>query len=52
MSLIFYSEKCIACGQCVDVCPLPEVLLLMRVHGVAGAKAAEFAGQALRKMEE
>ena len=21
MSLIFYSEKCIACGQCVDVCP-------------------------------
>ncbi len=30
----------------------PEVLLLMRVHGVAGAKAAEFAGQALRKMEE
>lgn len=30
----------------------PEILLLMRVHGVAGAKAAEFAGQALRKMEE
>jgi len=21
MSLIFYSEKCIACGQCVDACP-------------------------------
>lgn len=21
MSLIFYSEKCIACGQCVEVCP-------------------------------
>jgi electron transfer flavoprotein alpha subunit len=21
MSLIFYSEKCIACGQCIDVCP-------------------------------
>lgn len=30
----------------------PEILLLMRVHGVAGAKTAEFAGQALRKMEE
>ncbi len=21
MSLIFYSEKCLACGQCVEVCP-------------------------------
>src|SRR5208337_10639 len=21
MSLIFYPEKCIACGQCIDVCP-------------------------------
>src|SRR5208282_4259076 len=21
MSLIFYPEKCIACGQCVEVCP-------------------------------
>ena len=21
MSLIFYSDKCIACGQCVEVCP-------------------------------
>ena len=21
MSLILYSEKCIACGQCVEVCP-------------------------------
>jgi cell division protein FtsI/penicillin-binding protein 2 len=30
----------------------PEILLLMRVHGVVGARAAEFAGQALAKMEE
>jgi cell division protein FtsI/penicillin-binding protein 2 len=30
----------------------PEILLLMRVHGVVGARAAEFAGQALGKMEE
>jgi electron transfer flavoprotein alpha subunit len=21
MSLIFYSEKCTLCGQCIDVCP-------------------------------
>ena len=21
MSLIFYSDKCIACGQCVEACP-------------------------------
>jgi electron transfer flavoprotein alpha subunit len=29
MSLIFYSEKCIACGQCVDVCPFG----LLRLEG-------------------
>lgn len=30
----------------------PEILLLVRVHGVAGAKAAETAGRMLRAMEE
>ena len=30
----------------------PEILLLVRIHGVAGAKAAETAGQMLRQMEE
>lgn len=30
----------------------PEILLLIRVHGVAGAKAAETAGRVLREMEE
>ncbi len=30
----------------------PEILLLIRIHGVAGAKAAETAGQWLRLMEE
>ena len=30
----------------------PEILLFVRVHGVAGAKAAETAGQMLREMEE
>lgn len=30
----------------------PEILLLIRVHGVAGAKAAETAGRMLRQMEE
>jgi cell division protein FtsI/penicillin-binding protein 2 len=30
----------------------PEILLLMRVHGVAGATAAESAGQALHQMQE
>jgi cell division protein FtsI/penicillin-binding protein 2 len=30
----------------------PEILLFVRIHGVAGAKAAETAGQILREMEE
>jgi cell division protein FtsI/penicillin-binding protein 2 len=30
----------------------PEILLLVRVHGVAGAKAAETVGRMLRQMEE
>ena len=30
----------------------PEILLFIRIHGVAGAKAAETAGQMLREMEE
>jgi len=30
----------------------PEILLLIRVHSVAGAKAAETAGRMLRRMEE
>jgi cell division protein FtsI/penicillin-binding protein 2 len=30
----------------------PEILLFIRIHGVAGAKAAETAGQMLRQMEE
>ena len=30
----------------------PEILLLIRVHSVAGAKAAETAGRMLRQMEE
>jgi cell division protein FtsI/penicillin-binding protein 2 len=30
----------------------PEILLFVRVHGLAGAKAAETAGQMLRAMEE
>ena len=30
----------------------PEILLLIRVHGVPGAKAAETAGRMLRRMEE
>ncbi len=30
----------------------PEILLFVRIHGVAGAKAAETAGQMLREMEE
>jgi hypothetical protein len=30
----------------------PEILLFVRIHGVAGAKAAETAGQILRQMEE
>jgi cell division protein FtsI/penicillin-binding protein 2 len=30
----------------------PEILLMVRVHGVAGAKAAETAGQMLRRMEQ
>jgi hypothetical protein len=30
----------------------PEILLMIRVHGVAGAKAAETAGRMLRRMEE
>jgi cell division protein FtsI/penicillin-binding protein 2 len=30
----------------------PEILLLLRVHSVAGSKAAETAGQILRQMEE
>jgi cell division protein FtsI/penicillin-binding protein 2 len=30
----------------------PEILLFVRIHGVAGAKAAETAGQMLRQMEE
>src|SRR5512146_2522232 len=29
MSLIFYPEKCIACGQCVDACPFG----LLRLEG-------------------
>jgi cell division protein FtsI/penicillin-binding protein 2 len=30
----------------------PEILLMVRVHGVAGAKAAETTGQMLRRMED
>jgi cell division protein FtsI/penicillin-binding protein 2 len=30
----------------------PEILLMIRVHGVAGARAAETAGRILRRMEE
>ena len=30
----------------------PEILLFVRIHGVAGAKAAETAGRMLRQMEE
>jgi cell division protein FtsI/penicillin-binding protein 2 len=30
----------------------PEILLMVRVHGVAGAKAAETAGHMLRRMEQ
>ena len=30
----------------------PEILLFIRIHGVAGAKASETAGQMLRQMEE
>jgi cell division protein FtsI/penicillin-binding protein 2 len=30
----------------------PEILLMIRVHGVPGAKAAETAGRMLRRMEE
>ena len=30
----------------------PEILLLIRIHGVAGARAAETAGRWLRQMEE
>lgn len=30
----------------------PEILLFVRIHGVAGAKAAETVGQMLRQMEE
>jgi cell division protein FtsI/penicillin-binding protein 2 len=30
----------------------PEILLLIRIHSVAGAKAAETAGRMLRRMEE
>lgn len=30
----------------------PEILLFVRIHGVAGAKAAESAGRMLRQMEE
>jgi cell division protein FtsI/penicillin-binding protein 2 len=30
----------------------PEILLMVRVHGVPGAKAAETAGRMLRRMEE
>lgn len=30
----------------------PEILLLMRIHGVAGATAAKSAGQALHQMQE
>ena len=30
----------------------PEILLFIRIHGVAGARAAETAGQMLRQMEE
>jgi len=30
----------------------PEILLLIRVHGVAGAKASETAGRMVRRMEE
>jgi hypothetical protein len=30
----------------------PEILLMIRVHGVPGAKAAETAGHMLHRMEE
>jgi hypothetical protein len=30
----------------------PEILLMVRIHGVAGAKAAETAGRMLRSMED
>jgi hypothetical protein len=30
----------------------PEILLMIRVHGVAGAKAAVTAGRMLSRMEE
>jgi cell division protein FtsI/penicillin-binding protein 2 len=49
-----HSPRSAADGFVIALVPAdqPEILLFMRVHGVAGAKAAEFAGQALRKMEE
>ena len=49
-----HSPKAASDGFLLALVPAdqPEILLLMRVHGVAGAKAAEFAGRALHKMEE
>jgi cell division protein FtsI/penicillin-binding protein 2 len=49
-----HSPKSATDGFVVVLVPAdqPEILLLMRVHGGAGAQAAELAGQALGKMEE
>jgi cell division protein FtsI/penicillin-binding protein 2 len=30
----------------------PQILLMVRVHGVPGAQAAKIAGQMLRRIEE
>ena len=49
-----HSPRSPADGFVVAVVPAdqPEILLFIRVHSVAGAKAAETAGRMLRQMEE
>ncbi|MEW6387842.1 MAG: FAD-binding protein, partial [Thermodesulfobacteriota bacterium] len=59
MSLIFYSEKCTACGQCVEVCPFGilslegETLVIGEGCNLCGAcvEVCEFQALALPEME-
>jgi cell division protein FtsI/penicillin-binding protein 2 len=49
-----HASRAPADGSVIALVPAqkPEILLMIRVHGVAGAKAAETAGRMLSRMEE
>src|SRR4030043_535241 len=51
MSIIFYSEKCTACGQCVEGCPFGVWALAEQRHGKLAPVAMELLGEARRLAE-